>query len=81
MQINTVVIQIIILAVLFLVIGYLFGKLYDKRRNDIIKLLIEKDLLPTPATNTSWLDGGVCYMSDGGTGKVSGTYCERITVI
>lgn len=80
MNISPVLIQVIILAILFLVIGYLCSKLYDKRRNDIIKLLIKRDQLPQAATNTSWVTGGVCYMSDGSTGKVSGGYCEQITV-
>ena len=81
MNINPLVVQIVVLGILFLVIGYLSGKLYNKRRNEIIKLLIKQDQLPPAAPNTTWINGGVCYMGDGSTGKVNGFYCEQIKVI
>lgn len=70
-------------ALLFLsaLIGYLLFKLNCRKKDDIIKLLIRRDLLPAPAPTTEWTQGGVCYMGDGSIGRVDGKYCMQIAVI
>lgn len=75
---KTILIVILILSV---IIGLQFFKLYCKRRKDIIKLLIKRDTLPVPATGTSWMDGGVCYMKDGKIGRVDGADCLSMEVL
>lgn len=72
---------IILIVILFLVIGYLIGKQYEKRRNDIIKLLIKQDLLPQAAEKTKWMQNGTCFMKDGSYGKVNGMYCQQTIVL
>lgn len=75
------VIFILIILVLLFIVGYQFKRNRSKRRNDIIKLQIKKDLLPPPGKDTEWVNGGACYMSDGSIGKVNGLYCEQTTVL
>lgn len=74
-------IYIIAIIILLFAVGYLIGVVYDKRRRDIIKLLIKQDLLPPPAENTNWMKGGTCYMGDGSFGKVNGNYCQQTIVL
>lgn len=72
---------IIIVIVLVLIVGLLYGRVTDKRKMDIVKLLFKRDLLPEAAENTKWTQGGICYMGDGSIGKVNGRYCEQIVVL
>lgn len=69
-----------LIVFLFAIIGYLTYKLHCKRREDIIKLLIRRDTLPT-ASGSPWVQGGVCYMKDGKIGRVDGTDCVSMTVL
>lgn len=78
---RSAIIYTVVILVLLLVLGYLLGMLYEKRRSDIIKLLIKQDLLPEAAENTRWIQGGTCYMADGNFGKVNGRYCQQIVVL
>lgn len=71
----------VIILILSATIGGLIFKLTCKRRKDIIKLLIRRDSLPAPAENTSWMQGGACFMKDGKTGRVDGNECVLIEVI
>lgn len=70
-----------LIVLLFAIIGFQFFKLYCKRREDIIKLLIKRDSLPAPATGTTWIQGGSCFMKDGKTGRVDGQDCISIEVL
>lgn len=70
-----------LLLFLFAIIGFQFFKLYCKKREDIIKLLIKRDSLPTAATGTTWIQGGSCFMKDGKNGRVDGTDCIAIEVL
>jgi len=75
--------SIIILSISSLIIGILFYLLYNKRRDDIIKICIRRDKLPEPAKNEKgeiipWLQNGSCFMSDGKVGRVNENYCELI---
>lgn len=72
---------LIVIIILSAIIGALTFKLYCKRRKDIIKLLIRRDSLPAPADNTSWMQGGACFMKDGKTGRVDGNECVLISVL
>lgn len=73
--------EIVIIIILVLIIGFLTAKLVDKRNTNIIKLMIKRDLLPEAGENTSWIQGGTCYMGDGSLGKVNGQYCEQTKVL
>ena len=73
--------EYIIIAILAITCGFLISKMIDKRNNNIIKLLIKRDLLPPPGEGTKWLHGAVCYMSDGSLGKTDGQYCTQIGVL
>lgn len=73
--------EIIIIIVLVLIIGFLVAKLNDKRNTNIIKLLIRRDQLPEAGTGTKWIQDGICYMGDGSLGKVNGQYCEQVKVL
>ena len=72
---------IIIVVVLCIIVGLLFGRIKDKQKKDIIKLLFKRDLLPEAAESTKWTQGGICFMGDGSIGKVNGRYCEQIIVL
>jgi len=72
---------IIIIVILCLIVGLFYGRIKDKQKKDIIKLLFKRDLLPSAAEGTNWTQGGICYMGDGGIGKVNGRYCEQIIVL
>lgn len=72
---------IIIVVILCLIVGLLYGRISDKRKKDIIKLLFKRDLLPDAAEGTKWAQGGICFMGDGSIGKVNGRYCEQIIVL
>lgn len=72
---------IIVLIILGFIIGYLIYKLQCKRRDDIIKILIKRDLLPPPAEGTSWIEGAMCFMGDKTSGKVNGLYCQQTKVL
>ena len=74
-------IEIIIILILALVVGFLIGKLIDKRNTNIIKLLIRRDLLPPAAEQTKWIQNATCYMGDGTIGITKGQYCEQIKVM
>lgn len=71
----------IVIIILAFVVGYLIAKLIDKRNSNIIKLLFKRDLLPAPAPETKWIQGGICWMGDGTIGKVNGLYCEQLKVM
>lgn len=71
----------IIIIILALVIGFLIGKLIDKRNSNIIKLLIRRDLLPPAAESSKWIQNAQCYMGDGSIGSTKGIYCEQIRVL
>lgn len=71
--------EYVIIAILALIVGYMIAKAIDRRNSNIIKLLIQRDLLPEPAADTKWIQRGICYMRDGSTGKVNGNYCEHIS--
>lgn len=71
----------IIILILSLVIGFLVGKLIDKRNSNIIKLLIRRDLLPPAAENSKWIQNAQCFMGDGSIGITKGIYCEQIKVL
>lgn len=73
--------EYIVIFILALIIGILVAKNIEKRNSNIIKLLFKRDLLPPPAKDTNWLQGGICYMKDGRIGKVNGNYCEMIGVM
>lgn len=73
--------KIVLILIFALVIGFLVGKLIDKRNTNIIKLLIKRDFLPPAAENSKWIQNGQCYMGDGTIGKVKGIYCEQIRVL
>lgn len=73
--------EYILIIILALVVGYLIGKLYDKRNSNIIKLLVERDLLPRAAEGTRWIQNSDCYMGNGGLGVIKGDYCEKISVL
>lgn len=70
-------------VILFLIalIAVLSFKMYHKRRNEIIKLLIKRDALPPPANGTTWVQDGPCFMKNGQTGKVSGNDCIMLNVL
>lgn len=70
-----------IIIALSLICGFLIFKILDKRNNNIIKLLIKRDILPLPGNNTKWIQKGICYMGDGSLGKVDGIYCNQIKVL
>lgn len=72
---------LIVIIILSAFIGFLVFKLYCKRRKDIIKLLVKRDSLPAPASGTTWVDAGACFMKDGKTGRVDGTECISISVL
>ena len=74
-------IEYILIIILALVAGFLIGKLYDKRNSNIIKLLIQRDLLPRAAESTKWIQNSDCYMGDGSLGIIKGDYCEKIRVL
>jgi len=73
--------EYIIILILALGVGFLMGKLIDKRNSNIIKLLIKRDLLPPAAENSKWIQGAQCYMGDGTIGVTKGIYCEQIKVL
>ncbi len=64
-----------------LVLGFLIGKLIDKKNTNIIKLLIRRDLLPPAADNSKWIQDAQCFMGDGSIGTTKGIYCEQIRVL
>lgn len=70
-----------IILILSLLIGFLIYKLRSKRRDDIVKVMIKRDLLPIPAEGTNWIEGAMCIMEDGTSGKVNGLYCQQIKVL
>lgn len=70
-----------LIVFLFAIIGFQFFKLYCKRRQDIIKLLIRRDTLPPSASGTNWIQGGQCFMKDGKYGRVDGIDCLAIEVL
>lgn len=74
-------IEYILILILALVVGFLIGKLIDKRNTNIIKLLIRRDLLPPAAENSKWIQNAQCYMGDGEIGVTKGIYCEQIRVL
>ena len=74
-------IEYVLIGILALVVGFLITKLYDKRNSNIIKLLIQRDLLPEAAPTTKWIQDSVCYMGNGSTGIVKGSYCQQIGVL
>ncbi len=74
-------IEYIIILIFALVIGFLIGKLIDKRNSNIIKLLIKRDLLPEAVDNSKWIQNAQCYMGDGTIGITKGIYCEQIKVL
>ena len=73
--------EIIIILILALVLGFAIGKIIDKRNTNIIKLLIRRDILPPAAENSPWLQDAQCYMGDGTIGTTKGIYCEQIKVL
>lgn len=73
--------HVIVIIILAFVIGFLIYKLNCKRRDNIIKVLIKRDLLPMPAEGTTWIEGSMCAMEDGSSGKVNGLYCQQIKVL
>lgn len=72
---------ITIFVIMSFVIGFLIYKLNCKRKDDIIKVLIKRDLLPPPSADTNWIEGAMCMMGDGSSGKVNGLYCQQIKVL
>ncbi len=70
-----------LIVLLTAVIGYQYYLLNCKRREDIIKLLIRKEKLPIAAPNTTWVQGGACFMEDKTTGRVDGGDCVAISVL
>jgi hypothetical protein len=72
---------LLLVLLLSAIIGYLIYRINCKRKEDIIKLLIRRDLLPPPTSGTKWVNGGVCYMNDGNIGRVDGLYCMQIRVL
>lgn len=73
--------SIAVIILMALVIGFLIYRLRCKRRDDIVKVLIKRDLLPMPAEGTTWIEGAMCFMEDGSSGKVNGLYCQQIKVL
>jgi len=73
--------EVVVIVLLALVAGYFIARFYDKRKQDIIKLLIKRDMLPEPGEGTRWIPNEVCYMSNGECGVVKGNYCEQISVL
>ncbi len=74
-------IELVIILIMALVLGFFLGKLRDKRNTNIIKLLIRRDLLPPAAESSKWIQGAQCYMGDGSIGVTKGLYCEQISVL
>ena len=72
---------IIVVLILLFIIGYLLKKNHDKRRQDIVKVSIKKDMLPADGQGNGWVQGGDCFMSDGTTGRVDGKYCTQTIVL
>ena len=71
----------IIILILVAVIGYQYFIIEKRKRENIIKLVIKKDVLPAPASGTTWIKGGSCFMKDGKVGTVEGNDCVMIEVI
>lgn len=75
------IVFIIVIVLLVFILGYSLTKLYTKRRNDIVKVQIKKDLLPPDGQGNGWIQGGACMMSDGSSGIVDGAYCKQTKVL
>lgn len=73
--------EVIIIVVLAILVGYLYCQAKKKKRDDIIKLLIKRELLPAPGNGQPWIQDGSCFMADGSTGIVKGNYCEQIRAL
>lgn len=75
------IIALIIIIILVFIIAYMVAKCYNKRRNDIVKVEIRKDLLPEDGQGNGWVQNGACMMSDGTSGIVDGKYCKQTNVL
>lgn len=73
--------EVIVILVLALAVGYLYCQAKKKKRDDIIKLLVKRELLPAPGNGQPWIQNGSCFMSDSSTGVVKGNYCEQIKAL
>lgn len=78
---NREIVLIVIVILSAFLIGYLLMRCYNKRRNDIVKVEIRKDLLPNDGQGNGWVQNGACMMSDGTSGIVKGKYCEQTNVL
>lgn len=70
-----------IILLLSATVGFGIYKLNCKRQDNIIKLLVTRDLLPAPAPDTKWIQQATCFMSDGTVGRVDGKYCMSVRVL
>ena len=72
---------IVVLVLLSFAVGFMYCKMKKKFKDDIIKLQIKQDLLPEPGIGGPWIQGGSCWMEDGGVGVVKGRYCQQMNVL